>query len=423
MTERLLQYIWQYRHFQSAGLSTTDGQQIQVIQPGLYNENQGPDFLDAKMNIDGTIWAGHVELHTKSSDWLLHKHSNDDNYRNVILHVVWQHDRDCKLPFPTLELMHVVPKVLLHQHEILMNSNRFIPCENQLRGIEPVVAEKWKESLMLERLLQRALKIEAALVAGKFHWEDCFWHFLARNFGYPVNQDAFEKVAATLPINLLAKHKGRFIQLESLLLGQAGLLEKKFTDQYPLLLQKEFRFLQKKYGLKPIHLPIYFLRMRPANFPTIRLSQLAALINGNLQLFSQVRDISDYKEALQLFRVTANEYWDDHYMPDVSASCSPKNIGEQMIMNIFINTIIPFLFSYGYLNRQSYLKERALLWLELMAPEKNKVTKAFDDLGMANRNAFDSQALLHLKKTYCDQRRCLQCAIGNHILKRYERDV
>lgn len=417
MTERLLQYIWQFQYFNKSNLQTTEGQALQVIQAGTYNTNQGPDFLNANIRIGNTTWAGSVELHLHTSEWREHKHSSDKNYSNVILHVVWKDDIDLKLPFPTLELQNLVSKLLLNKYEQLMNGKTFIACENQLTEIEPLLLISWKERLMIERLQHKAIYIKQLLEFNKSNWEETFWWMLARNFGLTINSDAFENIAKTIPTTILAKHKQQLIQLEALLMGQGGLLDEAFSEDYPILLQKEYRFLQKKYGLKKVHSRLYFLRMRPANFPTIRLAQLASLIGQSQHLFSGIIEAIDFREVEKLFSVTANDYWHYHYNFELPGTYKEKRLGKQMINNILINTVVPMLYSYGYFHNNEKYKTKALLWMESISAEKNNVTQKFNSIGLENKTAFDSQALIQLKYEYCDQKRCLQCVIGNKILK------
>ena len=417
MTERLLQYIWQYQYFNPGQLVTTDEQQVQVIHPGIYNNNQGPDFLNARIKVGNTLWVGSIEIHIVSSDWQLHKHSADKNYGNVILHVVWKDVPELPLPFPTLELQNRVSKILLKKFDGLMQASRFIPCENQIQQLDTLTISLWKERLLIERLQQRTLNIEKLLMQNKHHWEETFWWMLARNFGAKINSDAFERMAQSISLTILLKHKNSLYQIEALLMGQAGLLEKDFKADYPLMLQKEYRFLQKKYKLKKNHFPVYFLRMRPANFPTIRLAQLAALIHKSSQLFSEVREAEFFSDVTQLLSVTANDFWHDHYLFEASAVSKKKSLGKQMGQNIMINTVIPVIYAYGYFNNKEHYKIKALQWMEQLSAETNSITKGFELLGIENSTAFDSQALIQLKTEYCDKRRCLQCAIGNNILK------
>jgi len=417
MTERLLQYIWQFQYFNNSHLHTLDGQLLQVIQPGMYNTNQGPDFLNAKIKTGTTVWAGSVELHINTSDWQQHDHSNDANYNNVILHVVWNHDHDLQLSFPTVELQNRVSKLLLSKYDQLMKEKVFIACEDLARFVNDITISSWKERLLVERLQHKAKYIESLLKRNNQHWEETFWWLLARNFGATVNSDAFEKMAMSIPINILAKHKQQLHQLEALLMGQCGLLDKKLEDDYAVMLQKEFRFLQKKYSLHKIHASVFFLRMRPANFPSIRLSQLASLIHQGQHLFSGIKETDDINDVEKLFLVTANDYWHYHFVFDEPAAFKKKTLGKQMLQNIMINTVVPVVYAYGYFNNHEGYKHKAIKWMEKLAAESNSITKEFSSLGLENKSAFDSQALIQLKNAYCDQKRCLQCAIGNKILK------
>jgi hypothetical protein len=416
MTERLLQYIWQFQHFNNSQLQTTDAQPIQVIQPGSFNTNQGPDFLNAKIKIADTLWAGSIEIHINTSDWQQHNHSNDKNYNNVILHVVWNDDLDLHLPFPALELQNRVSKLMLLKYDELMHGKQFIPCEDQIQQVNTIIISTWKERLLIERLQQKTIYIESLLQQNNYHWEETFWWMLARNFGIMINSDAFEKMAQSIPVNLLAKHKQQLQQLEALLMGQAGLLEKDFKEDYPAMLQKEYRFLKKKYRLNQIHSQIYFLRMRPANFPSIRLAQLAALIHQSEHLFSCIKETVNFSDLLKLFNVTANDYWHYHYLFDETSAFKKKILGKQMVQNILINTIVPVLYAYGFFNKNEQYKNKALQWMGMVAAESNSITKGYEILGMENKTAFDSQAWIQLKNEYCDKKRCLQCAIGNKIL-------
>ena len=416
MTERLLQFIWQFQYFTKSELSTTAGELIQIIYPGQYNTNQGPDFADAKIKIGKTTWAGTVELHINTSDWTKHNHQQDKNYNNVILHVVWEDDKAGN-NIPVLELKGRVSKILLYRYEELMHADSFIPCEKSIHSVREIVWKSWKDRLLAERLIRKAAIVDNYLQQNNYHWEETFWWLLARNFGMKVNTEAFEAIARSVPVNILAKHKNQVHQLEALLLGQAGLLEEKFTDDYPILLQKEYRFLQSKYRLKPVSLPLHFLRMRPGNFPTIRLAQLTMLVHQSVHLFSKIKEVHSVKEIKQWFDVTANDYWHYHYRLAERSAFKKKKLGAAMIDNIIINTIVPVLFSYGSYYKEQQYKDKALQWLEGIAAEVNRITKGFLQLGIENKNAFDSQALIELKNEYCSKKRCLDCGIGNALLK------
>lgn len=421
MNESLLQFIWQFQYFNTLQLQTIEGELITLIQPGILNVNQGPDFLNAKVIIADKIWAGNIELHILTSDWNKHKHSGDKNYSNVILHVVWKNDLTKEvtdlMTIPVLELQHCVSKILLDRYDELMNKKTFVPCDNYLPVLDSMKWLAWKERLAIERLQRKSKEILDSLTKANNHWEEVFWWKLAGNFGIKVNAEIFENIATSIPVNILAKHKNQIHQLESLLLGQAGLLNDDFEEEYPAMLKKEYLFYQKKYRLIQIPLKPLFLRMRPANFPTIRLAQLAMLIQHSVHLFSKIKELQTVKEVRELLDVTANDYWHYHYMFDQSTAFHPKKLGLQMIENIIINTVVPILFANGLFTKNEVLKEKAVKWLFDLGAEKNTITKAWGTFGVINKNALESQALIELKNSYCKPTRCLECAVGNALMK------
>jgi hypothetical protein len=416
MTERLLQFIWQFQYFNKSELSAVTGETVQVITPGQYNTNQGPDFAQAKIKIGDTTWAGTVELHTRTSEWNKHDHHHDSNYNNVVLHVVWENDTTSN-NIPVIELRERVPKILLQRYEELMNSPAFIACEKSIQTVQDITWKSWKERLLAERLLRKAKAVDDYLLQNNYHWEETFWWLLARSFGMKVNADAFEAIARSIPLTILAKQKHQIHQLEALLLGQAGLLDNKFEEDYPKLLRKEYYFQKSKHKLKPSPVPVLFLRMRPGNFPTIRLVQLAKLVHESAHLFSKIKDADSLKDVKQWLDVTANDYWHYHYRFDELSSFKEKKLGIFMVDNIIINTVVPALFAYGsYYGEQKY-KDKALQWLGESASENNSITRGFHSIGIENKNAYDSQALIELKNEYCDKKRCLDCSAGNSILR------
>lgn len=416
MTERLLQYIWQLQYFNSNDLITEEGETLQIIKPGTLNTNQGPDFIDAKIKIGNTVWAGSIEIHINSSEWKNHKHSGDKNYKNVILHVVWKNDAELNLPFSTFILQDKVPKLLLKRYDELMNTESFIPCEKNIHLINTLTWQGWKDRLLIERLQTKASIIIEYLHKTNNHWEEVLWWLLAKNFGIKLNSIAFEKTAQSISINILAKHKGQIHQMEALLFGQAGLLQGEFKEDYPKLLQREYRFLQKKYKLQKVEGSLIFLRMRPSNFPTIRLAQLAMLVHESLHLFSKIKESKTLKEIRGLMDVTANDYWHYHYMLDEPSEFKKKKLGHQMIDNILINTVVPVLFAFGHYHSEEAYKEKALQWLLEIKAEKNSITTGFSALLVENKNAFDSQALIQLKNEYCNKKHCLDCSVGNKLI-------
>ena len=351
MTERLLQFIWQFQYFNKGELQTTAGEEIQIIFPGNFNTNQGPDFNDAKIRIAKTTWAGNVELHLLSSDWKKHNHHEDKNYNNVILHVVWEDDFP-DYNMPVLNLKNRIARVLLQKYEELMNAKGFIPCEKSITSVKPIILQSWKERLLAERLIRKSNVAKAFLDQNNHHWEETFWWMLARNFGIKINADAFEAMARTIPVNILAKHKNQIHQLEALLMGQANLLNENFTEDYPVMLKKEYEFYKSKYKIQPNSYPVFFLRMRPGNFPTIRLAQLAMLIHQSEHLFSQINETASLKDVKKWLDVTANDYWHYHYRFDEESSFKRKNLGVAMIDNILINTVCTVLFAYGHFHKE-----------------------------------------------------------------------
>ena len=416
MTERLLQFIWRFQYFNKGELQTTTGEDVQIIFPGTYNTNQGPDFSDAKIMIGKTTWAGSVELHLLSSDWKRHNHHNDKNYNNVILHVVWEDDFP-NYNIPVLKLKNRVAKILLQRYEGLMNAKGFIPCENDISSIKPIVLNSWKDRLLAERLIRKSAIVETFLNQNNHHWEETFWWLLARNFGIKINADAFESMARRIPVTILAKHKNQIHQLEALLMGQANLLTGKFTDDYPVMLRKEYEFYKNKYKLRPGMVSPFFLRMRPGNFPTIRLAQLAMVIHQSEHLFSKIKETHSLNDVKKWLDVTANDYWHYHYRFDQSSPFKKKNLGEAMIDNIVVNTLCSMLFAYGHFHKEQTYKDKALQWLEETTAESNSITKGFQQFGLQNKNARDSQALIELKNEYCNKKRCLDCAVGNMLFK------
>ncbi|MBL7732319.1 MAG: DUF2851 family protein [Chitinophagaceae bacterium] len=416
MTERLLQYIWQFQYFSKPGLATTTGEMINILHPGQYNTNQGPDFLNARIQIGNKTWAGHVELHLASSGWIKHKHDKDKNYRNVILHVVWENDMP-EDKMPVLELEGRVPYVLLNRYKEMMRSAGHIPCGKNVSTANALTLKSWKDRLVAERLMQKAGTVRQYLEQNRYHWEETCWWLLARNFGMKVNAAAFEAIARTIPLTVLARNKSQLHHLEALLLGQAGLLNGTFTDEYALQLQKEYKYQQQKYQLTPCNEPVYFLRMRPGSFPTVRLAQLAMLISHSGQLFTNIKEAKSVKEIRNWLDVTASEYWHYHFRFDAASSFKKKILGATMISNIIINTVAPLLFAFGEYQQEEKYKEWAIRWLEETPAEINTITRRYMALGMENKNAFDSQAIIELSNQYCSGRRCLECAVGYELLR------
>jgi len=421
--EKLLHFIWQHQYFQHTNLITDDGENLHILHPGAYNTNQGPDFSDASIKVNEIKLVGNIEIHVNSSDWNLHKHEMDSNYNTVILHIVWNNNSQIKnfngQNIPQLTISNLVPKWLLDRYSILMNTPDALPCASFLQYINPIIWTSWKERLTIERLEIKTSKILALYEESKNHWEEVLWWMLAKNFGLKLNDELFIQVAKSIPINILAKHKNQLFQIEALLMGQANLLNEDnsiIDDEYRFKLRKEYHYLKLKYDLKQIVLQPIFLRMRPSGFPTIRIAQLAMLIQQSTHLFSSIKETKDLKIIKNLLIVNTSFYWDNHYIFGKESILRQKQVGEEMADNILINTIVPILFAYAKYQQEDTIKERMMHWLTQINPEKNYILSSWMKEGISNENAFDSQGLIQLKKYYCDHKRCMDCAIGNSII-------
>ncbi len=417
MKESILHFVWQFRLFALQDLKTTDGHAVEVIDVGKPNSDAGPDFFNAKLKIDGTLWAGNIEIHNLSSDWARHRHEVDKAYDNVILHIVNKADapvfRTNREPIPQLEL--VVPEHIRQNYNELLAAKKWIPCEDKIGSVAPILMSSWKNALLVERLERKASGIETLLEQSNNHWEEAFYISLARSFGFGTNSQAFEQTAKSLPLNVLAKHKDNLFQLEALLFGQAGFLEETEADEYQENLQREFHFLQTKYGLNPIDGSQWkLLRLRPDNFPHVRLAQFASLIYRSSKLFSKILEANNIRELRELFVVDVSDYWKNHYLFGGESPMSKKRLGKNSIDILIINTVVPFLFTYA--GHKGEEIESSLKLLEELPAEKNAVINRWIQLGVPCENAFDSQALLQLKKNYCEEKKCLNCRVGHKVL-------
>jgi hypothetical protein len=422
-TEDFLHYIWKFRLFDQNKLQTTDGETLHISSPGLHNTHAGPDFQNARISIGSTIWAGNVEIHIASSDWHKHQHTHDGAYGNVILHVVYSNDAEVILPdgrkLPTLILEGRIPAELHSRyHQLAYGNQRIIPCEATIKTVSGLTLHNWLTRVLVERLKTKSDTVIASLKNNRGDWEETFYQHLAANFGFKVNALPFELLARSLPQNILAKNKNNALQIEALIFGQAGFLEDDFTDEYPSKLKREYEYLRKKYNLTPIEKHLWkFMRLRPQNFPTIRLAQFAALVVQSNHLFSKVLENKEIEQLRKLFKnINVNKYWESHYRFDVEAKSSSRNLGQASVDLLLMNTVAVFLFSYGnYLQLQQYI-DRSLQLLEDLPVENNHIVTDFEALGVKVKTAFESQALLELKNSYCSHKKCLTCGIGNQIL-------
>ncbi|MFA5589003.1 MAG: DUF2851 family protein [Bacteroidales bacterium] len=423
--EEFLCFIWENRLFSTDKLKTIDNESIEVVHAGRRNSHSGPDFFNAKIKIGETLWAGNIEIHKKASDWERHNHSGDRAYENVILHVVEQADRQIRrengTKIATLEMKW--PEQLSKNYQKLLDAKTWIACQEQFHLVNPTMLQLGFHRLMVERLEEKTDEIIGILEKNQQNWNETFYQILARMFGFKVNAIPFELLAKAIPLKILGKHKNSLHQLESLLFGSSGLLsEELFGDSYFTGLRNEFDFLQKKYKLNIVEPHLWkHMRMRPGNFPAIRISQFAALIYRSSSLFSKILKTESVEEIRNLFNVKASEYWDSHYrFNKPSAKVYPKRLGVSAINTLIINVVVPFLFVYGENQNQHYLKDRALDFLEKLPPENNSITDKWKKLGVEPKSAFDSQALLQLKTRHCAQKRCLNCPVGVKLVKRIE---
>ena len=421
MTEELINYIWLYRLIDK-NLITTQGETINIISPGARNNDSGPDFFNAMIEINGTKWAGNVEIHVNSSDWFRHNHQNDPVYNNIILHVVFSDDnpvrRENLETIPTIELKGKFSTSIITKYHSFITSKNTIPCHNLIHSINHFEKISWFDSLMAERLEQKTDEIISLLNTSKNDFAQIFYQLIAKGMGYTANADAMKMLASSLPINLLAKHKDDLLQIESLLFGQAGLLPENHKDKYTYQLIKEYSFLKAKYELTPMDKSMWrFMRMRPVSFPTIRISQFANIIFKSSGLFNKIIETNKLQDVVSLLSATASPYWDNHYQFEKIALGKSKKLGLSTINTILINTIIPIVFIYGKINNSQKLQDKATSWLSQIKPESNSVIRQFASIGITADNALHTQALLQLKKKYCDKKQCLNCRFGHSLLK------
>ena len=415
MREEFLYYIWENR-LTDKDLKTTEGESIDIVATGYRNTDSGPDFLEAKIQIGNKLWAGHVEIHVKSSDWNRHGHQSDKAYKNVILHVVYENDLQVN-DIPTLELKGHFDESLFAQYQKLIASKTWIPCERSISQVPVFTRLSWLDRMAVERLESKSGNVTNILEANQFDWEDALYKLLMRYFGLKVNNEAFEYLANILPFKTLLKHSDNLLQVEAMLMGCAGFLEDDFSEEYPLLLKREFSVMKAKFNLLTMPAERWkFMRMRPSNFPTIRLAQMAQLVHKNGCLFSKIKAAKDTAEVKALFDVAASEYWETHWRFGFSTESKPKHLGETTADVLIINAVAPLLFCYGKLHKDESVCETALQFLEETEAEDNAIIRHYAQYGITAENAMQTQALLHLYSYFCKRKRCLECRIGNVLL-------
>lgn len=428
MTEAFLQYVWQHRLLEG-GLTTTDGQPVVVERAGELNRDAGPDFLDARLMIGGLRWAGNVEVHIRASDWNQHQHSLDKNYNNVILHVVYVHDADVVLEngkcVPTLEIVNAIPDNVWNNYDALMRSaeKNEIPCASHLSSIPDIIFTAGQDRLLVERLQRKSDYVSRILKSTHGSWEQTCYQMTARYFGGRINAFPFELLSKITPLSVIAKIKDNPFRVESLLFGQAGLLAEELTDEYPSAMRREYAYMSAAYHLTPMAGHLWkFFRVRPASFPTIRISQFASLLSHSSNLFSKFLETTDIKTLRSFFDVQVSDYWLSHYSFDKPLSgkakaVSVRGIGNDMVDILLINAWLPLLFQYGVEHGDDRRKEQALSLLRQIPAECNRVTRLWQAEGIEAQNAADTQALLQRYNEYCSKKRCLDCSLAFRLIK------
>ena len=419
--EQLLHYVWKHKIFPLKELKTTTGQQVEVIDTGLANTDAGPGFFNAKLKLDGVLWIGNIEIHERSSDWFKHGHHADAGYNSVILHIASEIDMEISRSngerIPQIQL--ICPEAVRTNYKELLETDSYPPCYRIIPSLSPFTAHSWMSALQMERFEQKATLLNERLKRCQGNWEDAFFITLARNFGFGLNGDAFETWAHQLPFRAVDKHRNDLFQIEAIFFGQAGILEDSDGDGYYLRLKKEYTYLQHKFGLIPMDASLWrFLRLRPANFPHIRIAQLACLYHRAYGLLSRIMETETLQGVRDILKGGTSEYWLTHYTFGGSSPSRPKALSNTSLDLLIINTVVTFLYAYGLHKGNRVLCARAGSFLEELKAENNYITRMWEQYGMKASNAADSQALIQLKKEYCDKKKCLYCRIGYEYLKR-----
>jgi hypothetical protein len=421
MREDFIHYLWKHKKFETKDLSTTEGKPIVIVSTGLHNQDAGPDFFNSKIRINDQLWAGNIEIHLKSSDWFAHSHEKDKAYDNVILHVVWEHNmaifRRDNSEIDTLELKQFVSKEALNNyHKLFSKGQKWINCENEFGDVDEFLLSNWLERLYFERLERKSDEINLMLEKSKNDWEAVLFKMLAKNFGLKVNGESFLSIANSIDFSLLRKEGTSILKMESLLFGQAGLLDGDKEDVYFRELKASYAYQRHKYRLKNQSVTsLQFFRLRPPNFPTIRLSQLANLYQSKSNLFAEILDANSVKKIYEILSISSSPYWETHYTFDKTSKKSKKKITNSFMDLMLINSIIPLKFSYSKYVGKS-MDSEIIQWMTDLRSEKNSLVEKFHTVKPLPNNAMNSQALIQLKTNYCDKNNCLQCAIGNDLL-------
>lgn len=421
MKEDFLHHIWQYKKFDFSNLETAQAEKLTILNSGQYLQKAGPDFFNSQIIIGNQKWAGNVEIHLKSSDWYVHHHENDTNYDSVILHVVWEHDtevfRKDNSEIPVLELKKYVSKKTLENYMDLTSAKTWIFCEREISNVNDFVFKNWQEKLFFERLERKSFPIQKILEETENDWEATLFCALAKSFGLNTNGEIFLKIAQSIPFSIIRKESFEVENLEALFFGRSGLLDLENEDLYFKDLKFRYNYAFTKYQLQKVYIdPIQFFKHRPDNFPTIRLSQLANLYHSRLNLFSSVIHAESLWEYYKIFKIEVSDYWKMHYQFDKISPKKRKSLTTSFVDLLLINTIIPLKFAYAK-SQGKDISEELIDLLEAIQSEKNVIIEKFSNFGIQSKNAYESQSLLQLKNEYCNQKRCMECAVGLELMK------
>lgn len=424
--EKLMQYVWKHRLWRSEDMVTNTGKKVRVVDPGLLNTDAGPDFFNAKIEIDGHMWVGNVEMHYRATDWKRHRHDSDKAYDSVILHVVAKDDAPVRRTNGEL-----IPQLVLEvspqfnaDYASLVGATIEVPCATKIKQVPHLTIVEWVEGLAFERLHGKVERIHQLLDSFNGSWEDVCYVTLARNFGFGINNDAFERLARRTPLRLLGKHSDSVLQIEALLFGQAGMLDaqKPGMDSYYNQLCTEYAFLSNKFQLTPMEKESWKLfRIRPQNFPYRRIAMLAQFIEGGFRMMNRILDAEGEKEMRALFELELSGYWTKHYTFGKPNERATATLSRSSIDIILINTVAPLLYAYGELTGNYDMTDKAIKLLEDLRAENNSIVSHFVAYGIDCPDALTSQALVQLKREYCDARKCIYCKIGHHLLSKAAR--
>jgi hypothetical protein len=424
VSEAFLHYLWQFQYFDKHDLVTSTGEEIQVFNPGQRNTHAGPDFFNARIKIGHMEWVGSVEIHINASGWLEHKHESDPAYENVVLHVVWKNDKEINRNdhslLPTLELKNRVDEQLLLKYKRLVNSPEEIPCASVFDKVQELVKISMLDRALMQRLETKASVVSELLKRNNSDWEETCFQLIGKNFGFKVNTDPFLQLTQSIPYKIILKHSDKLLQIEAMLFGQAGFLEDEAGDSYYQLLKREYHLLTQKYKLEQGKLNVAqwrFLRLRPANFPTIRLSQMAALLFNQKNIFSKIVSARNINALKEIFSIQQSEYWQRHYQFQKESKEGVAAFGDVSINNVLINTVAPLLIAYSHAKDDQQYIDTAVDMLQNITAEENTITRQWSKNGLRCKSAFDSQALLELHNNFCLRRRCLECNIGTVLVK------